>query len=166
MYRLYRGPRRMVPWTTLNLGNGITVQRAEPIPDPSAKLFQALKHFMPHSMLSTLRSNCRGEEKDYFIDMLGKLVSTIETMPKVYEQDGLGDKAIVYLHYFTSGADFHITERDTSAEQHQAFGLADFGYGGELGYISIAEMLPHPMVNLDLYWTPKTLEEVKAKKEK
>ena len=62
-------------------------------------------------------------------------------MHKVYEQGGKGDAAIVHLHYFTSSGDWYITERDTSVAQHQAFGSADLGYGPELGYISIAELI-------------------------
>jgi hypothetical protein len=68
-------------------------------------------------------------------------------MPKVYEQDGLGKKAIAH-------------ERDTSADQHQAFGLVQLaGYDAEMGYISIAELIHTNRVELDLHWTPKTLSE-------
>ena len=55
--------------------------------------------------------------------------------------DGKGDDAVVYLHYFRGGMDWYITEKDMEEEQHQAFGLADLGYGGELGYISIQELI-------------------------
>lgn len=49
-------------------------------------------------------------------------------------------------------------------EQLQAFGLADlFGDGGELGYISIEE-LKSVDAEFDLYWTPKTLREIKQPK--
>ena len=44
--------------------------------------------------------------------------------------------------------------------QIQAFGLANLGYGAELGYICIKELIEHG-IELDLYWTPKTLGEVK-----
>ena len=70
---------------------------------------------------------------------------------------------MVHLHYFTGSQDWYITERDTSEEQHQAFGLADFGDGGELGYISIAELIKHG-VELDLYWKPRTLAEIRIQK--
>ena len=93
---------------------------------------------------------------------LGNLVAN--KMAKIYEQDGKGDDAIVYLHYFhASGADWYITERDISDEQHQAFGLADLGMGfPELGYISIEE-LKSVGAELDIHWTPKTLGAVKVK---
>lgn len=48
--------------------------------------------------------------------------------------------------------------------QLQAFGLADLGYGGELGYISIVELLECG-AELDLHWTPQTLAEVKRENE-
>ncbi len=83
-------------------------------------------------------------------------------MPKTYEQDGKGDDAVVYLHYFRGDMDWYITEKDMEAEQHQAFGLADLGMGfPELGYINISELIDNN-VELDLYWEPKTLREVKA----
>jgi len=83
----------------------------------------------------------------------------ITTMPHEYETEGDQDPT-VWLHYFRGSADWHITERDSSAEQLQAFGRADlFGDGGELGYICIAELLAAG-VEIDLHWTPKRLSEV------
>jgi hypothetical protein len=91
-------------------------------------------------------------------------------MPKTYDQDGKGNDAIVYLHYFAGGeANWWITEKDAGGPddepgtgQVQAFGLADLGDGGELGYISIAEILECGG-ELDLYFRPTTLGEVKRK---
>ena len=80
-------------------------------------------------------------------------------MPRGYEQDGKGDSAIAYLHYFTGSCDWYITERDTTDEQHQAFGLADLGYGPELGYISVQELIENG-AELDLYFEPKPLKEI------
>ena len=81
-------------------------------------------------------------------------------MPKTYEQDGLGEEAVVHLHYFTGSADWWITEKDSDPDgegQVQAFGLADlFQDGGELGYISLVEILAAG-AELDLHWTPKPL---------
>ncbi len=104
-----------------------------------------------------------GEESDFFTSKLEELTKLVRTMPKTYEQDGKGDDAVVVLHYFTGGMDWYITEKDMIDDdaQHQAFGLADLGYGGELGYISIQELIDNG-VELDLYWEPKTLREVKA----
>lgn len=118
-----------------------------------------LRHFIGASQLAAIASACRGEEKDFFLSKLCELAAQVQAMPKVYEQDGLGESAVAYLHYFTGSCDWHITERDTSEAQHQAFGLANLGYGPELGYISIAELIEHG-AELDLYYTPKPLKEI------
>jgi hypothetical protein len=92
-------------------------------------------------------------------------------MPKTGEQDGKGEQATAYLHYFAGGqASWYITEKDAGSPdddpgtgQIQAFGLADlFGDGGELGYISIAEILENGG-ELDFHFTPKTLAEIRGK---
>lgn len=116
--------------------------------------------FIGRSQLIALGTVIRGEEKQFFFDKLTGLAALIETMPKTYEQDGKGEDAMVYLHYFRGGMDWYITEKDCEAEQLQAFGLADFGDGGELGYISIAELTAHD-VELDFYFTPMTLREIR-----
>ena len=78
-------------------------------------------------------------------------------MPKTYEQDGNGGDAIVSLHYFKGGMEWYILERDKSDEQEQAFGLADLGDGGELGYISIQELIENG-AEIDLYFTPHPIK--------
>jgi len=127
-----------------------------------------LNSFIGRVQLLCIRDLLRGEEKEYFKQMMRELVLRLEAMPKSYETDGQGDQAVVYLHYFLGNMDWFITEKDRGdgidQEQNQAFGLADLGYGGELGYISIAELLTNK-VDFDLYWTPKTLEEVKKGRE-
>ena len=127
-----------------------------------------LKPFIGKSQVSCLTDCLAGEEGDYFHDMLTALVERIDKMPKTYERDGLGDGAIVYLHYFKGSGDWYITEKDkgdpddTDNGQHQAFGYADLGYGAEMGYISIAELIASN-VEIDLYFTPTTVGELKAK---
>jgi hypothetical protein len=88
-----------------------------------------------------------------------ELASIVDSMPVTYATDGQGDQAIVHLHYFTAGADWYITERDVYDKQLQAFGKADLGDGGELGYISLVEILQCG-AELDLYWTAKKLAEI------
>ena len=107
----------------------------------------------------------KGEEKEWFFDKMLALAQTVRTMPKTYQQDGKGDQAIAYLHYFHSNTDAWITERDQEVEQQQAFGLVKF-YGGdpELGYISIEEWLATG-AELDFHFTPKILEEIRKKHE-
>ena len=123
-----------------------------------------LRAFVGPAQRQAIYSAMRGEEGDYFRAMIAKLIAQLEAMPKVYEQDGMGDQAVVYLHYFTGSMDWYITERDTSMEQLQAFGYANLGddESAELGYINISELIRNN-VELDLYWTPTTLEQLKAK---
>lgn len=119
------------------------------------------KDFMSERQARAVAFLMRGEEKQFFFDKVCELADMIKAMPKTMEQDGKGDNAIVYLHYFTSSADWFIYEKDMETEQHQAFGLADlFGDGGELGYISIIELLNNG-AELDFHWKPRTLGEAR-----
>lgn len=120
-----------------------------------------LNSFLSKPQSGALNRGLRGEEKEAFQEIIKRLTATINTMPKTYEQDGLGDKAVAHLHYFRGDQDFYITEKDAEDEQLQAFGLADLGYGAELGYISIIELTEND-VELDFYFSPKTLKEIKS----
>jgi hypothetical protein len=123
-----------------------------------------LKGFIGMRQLNAIATAMRGEERQFFFDKVVALEKHIKAMPKTYDQDGMGDKAIAYLHYFKGGMDWHITERDMDDEQLQAFGLANLGYGGEMGYISIVELIKNN-VELDLYWTPKTIGAIRGNDE-
>jgi len=103
-----------------------------------------------------------GEESSFFRGLVEQIAETLRTMPRTYEQDGKGDQAIVYVHLFTSGGDWWITELDKLPGQHQAFGLVDLGYGPELGYVSIPEVV-RVGAELDLHFHPTTLAEVRKK---
>lgn len=132
----------------------------------AAAAIQFLKSFVNKSQLWVLADNTRGEEGQFFIDKLCEMADRISAMPETYGQDGRGDQAIAYLHYFVGGCDWYITERDVDSDgegQVQAFGQADLGYELELGYISITELLENN-VEIDLYFAPATLAEVNRKK--
>ena len=105
----------------------------------------------------------QGEEGQFYIDKMIELATRIETMPKVYEQDGKGDEATAYLHYFYGNMDWYITEKDTEPEQNQAYGLANLGYGGEVGYISIMELTEN-RIELDYHFTPRKISELPESK--
>lgn len=137
----------------------------------ATKIFN-LSNFIGQSQLSVMKSACRGEEGEFFKAMMRDLQTKISAMPKTYETDGQGDKAVATLHYFCGGSDWYITEKDAGSPddevpgmQHQAFGLACLNGDGEnagLGYISIQELIENG-VELDLYYTPKTIGDIKAK---
>lgn len=95
-----------------------------------------LAQFMGDSQMLALSEALEVEEGMYFVKTLGELASLLDTMPRTYDQDGKGDQAVAYLHYFMGGMDWYITERDMGEEQLQAYGLADLGMGcPEQGYI-------------------------------
>jgi len=131
-----------------------------------------LNQFIGISQLSAMRSNCRGEEGEYFKKMIKKLKDQITTMPKTYETDGQGDEAMATLHYFNGGSDWYIIEKDAGSPddevqgiQAQAFGFACLNgdiQNAELGYISIEELIKYG-VELDLYYTPEKIGKIKAK---
>lgn len=136
-------------------------------PKTKAEAAGALKKlwgFIGRAQLQTFGELCFSEEKQYFFDKVVEMAEVVTTMPVTYETDGQGDQAMARLHYFTGGCDWYITERDCETEQLQAFGLADLGYGSELGYISIVELLECG-AELDLHWQPTTLADVKRKNE-
>jgi hypothetical protein len=77
----------------------------------------------------------------FFIEKIFESRDLVNSMPKTYKQEGKGDEAVIYLHYFKGSRDWWVTEKDCEFMQHQAFGLADFGYGAGYGYISIEELI-------------------------
>lgn len=126
----------------------------------AATALHELHEFIGAAQLIAIGALCHSEEKQFFFDKMIELASTVTTMPVTYQTDGQGDQAMVHLHYFIQGCDWYITERDSGTEQLQAFGKANLGFGGELGYISIVELL-EVGAELDLHWSPKTLSEIK-----
>ena len=127
---------------------------------------QFLLTFTNPAQTRALNSAMRGEEAAYFRQHLADLQRKVEAMPRTYGTDGQGGAALAGLHYFTSGADWYIVELDASAQDGnghaQAYGLADLGWGAELGYISIPELLANG-AELDLHWTPQSLDAIRAK---
>ncbi len=122
-----------------------------------------LRRFIAPAQIQAMIYGFRGEEKEFFAAKIAEYSDRFDAMPKTYEQEGKGDQAIVSLHYFKGACDWYITERDMEEVQQQAFGLADLGYGGELGYISIEEIIKLD-VELDLYFKPCTLASLRAKR--
>ena len=133
----------------------------------AAKAMGKINQFMGAAQLKVMGDGCRGPEADYFKDKIVEMAGVIEGMPVSYETDGLGMDAVVQLHYFLNGWDWYITEKDVNKDgrgQLQAFGFADSGegFGPELGYISIKEIV-RCGAELDLHWTPCTLRQIKEK---
>lgn len=120
-------------------------------------------HFIPVQQKRLIIECLDGEEREFFLNKMMELQETIQSMPVTYQQDGLGDNAIAHLHYFSGGQNWYITEKDREGDGTiQAFGMVDLGFGSEMGYISIAELVQINMIELDLHWQKKTLAEISA----
>ena len=124
-----------------------------------------LEKFINPNQLKTLRGLAQhSEEQEHFQEILINLEGQIQRMPGPGEQSEAVDP-ICHLHYFGPNSDHWIIERDSlESYQEQAFcfaclgGLEEFA---ELGYVSIPDLLINN-VELDLYFEPKPLSQVKA----
>jgi len=134
-----------------------------------------LNQFIGKSQLLAMREACRGEEGVFFRAMIQELEAKIKTMPKTYETELQGEEAIVTLHYFMGGSDWWIIERDAGASDDVAQGVQAQAFGftclngdtenSEMGYISIQELIENG-VELDLYYTPEKIGDIKARTRK
>ena len=78
-----------------------------------ALLNGVLKDFIGPQQRECVVSAFRGEERQFFYDLMVRLAGQVATMPKSYETDGQGDAAVAHLHYFAGGsANWYITEKD------------------------------------------------------
>jgi len=131
---------------------------------PNAELSRKIKELSPFvgdAQLKVLYTMALGEEYEEGLRILSKLHDTILTMPKSYESDGQGDKAIAHLHYFNPSSDAYITERDMEDEQQQAFGLMSLnGNPPELGYINLKELTDNGF-EIDCHYEPISLAEIR-----
>ena len=158
----------LVDKSTDNQGPAIDL---EDLKDSANIAMQMLTKYVSVTQLACIQESMRGEEGEYFCELVCDLAYQFTFAPTSYEQDGMGDKSIAYFHYFRGGADWYITELDAGSyaddgtfddTQKQAFGLADMGCP-EKGYISIEELIKHG-VELDFYWEPKPLANCKPNK--
>ena len=128
----------------------------KPTAEKGLAALNSVRQFLSRSQFKTIAEAMKGEEGRFFIDKAVVLAQLIDGMAKSYEQGGKEDPT-AYLHYFKGSADWHITEKDATGKgTEQAFGLSDLGQGGELGYISIDELVRNN-AELDLHFEPKPL---------
>ena len=125
----------------------------------TVQTLSTLRRIIPIHQFQDINALMRGEEREWFAEKLVELEHVFNTMPKTYEAEDAGGDAIVHLHYFSSGGDWWITERDQEYAQQQAYGLADMGYR-EMGYIDIVGLIRSPHVELDLHWKPIPVKEL------
>lgn len=133
---------------------------------------RTLEHFIGPAQMAALVEACRGEEGQAFRAKVQEYATRVKQMPDTYQTTADGG-ALAYLHYFTAGSDWWIVEKDAGApddepsergKQVQAYGYALLNgdrQNAESGYISIQELIENG-AELDLYWTPKPLGDVRA----
>lgn len=112
-----------------------------------------LRDYMPAAQRAVVTAALHGEESAALGDRLDVLSATLRRMPALWETDGHGVRAIARLHWFAASADWWLVELDATGRQ--GFGLFDLGqgFGLELGYFSLPELL-HAGAELDLHWQP------------
>jgi hypothetical protein len=84
-------------------------------------------------------------------------------LPPLYSQEGKGGTAVAYVKYFSPSGSWSWYGLEFDGRDI-FFGLVD-GHCKELGYFSLSELesVNGPMglpIERDLYWKPKTLEEI------
>lgn len=120
-----------------------------------------IEGYMPSSEFRVIKDYTKhSEEKQFFIEKAKEIADIIKAMPDLYEQDGKGENAIVYLHYFAPSFDTYILEINRN-DPSDAFGLTiSHDSAVELGYVNINELKKYS-VELDLHFVPKTVGEIR-----
>jgi hypothetical protein len=131
-----------------------------------------IKKIVPRSMLLSInesltereRAKRNGQDFENF-DYFENLIEGYREIPKLYYQDGKGKNAIVYLHYFSGGTDWYITELDK--QTNEAYGyviLNEDTQNSEFGYVDINDLVTNNRIEVDLYWSFQTLNEIFEKR--
>jgi hypothetical protein len=132
-------------------------------PEETRRAWETVRPFINGEQYAVLERAASGEEGEYFRAVVNGLAKTIESIPKTYEQDGVGDDSIVHLHYFRGESDWYITENDIKDGSTTGFGFAvlngDF-VSAEFGYISVSELTALG-AELDLHFVKTSLKNVK-----
>ena len=130
---------------------------------PTAEALAIFKSLTPRGQYAAVLEGLKGEEGQFFVDVIARIADIWRDMPKTYETDGQGMEALARLHWFTGGGNWWLVEKDIDSDgegQIQAFGVADLGQGcRELGYISLVEIL-RAGAELDFHFTPVTVGEI------
>lgn len=121
--------------------------------------------FMPKHQKQLVQRYDDGDKKQ----ILDGVEAMLKALPRAYAQDGKGDRAIVHVHYFYGESDWYVTEFHPDRENpayDRLYGFAILNGDtqfAEMGYQSLSELANSGKVELDFYWQPETLGEVKAK---
>jgi len=120
--------------------------------------------FMPKHQKSIVQNYDDDDKRQ----ILEGIEANLKNLKGYRSQDGLGDQAMVYAHYFYGQTDYFITETDFDPEAgyENLFGFAILNGDtqfAELGAVGLEELTESRRIELDFYWTPVTLAEAKAR---
>lgn len=156
------------------IGGGIGAGSKEDAQKYIITFFNVLKLIVPKNMMKSLQEEVTLQVKQkgtISLDEIenyepyNKLVGRFLDIPKLYFQDEKRKNAICYLHYFSSSSDWYITELDKTTGK--AFGYVILNgdtQNSEFGYIDMNELIVNDSIEIDLYWSPQTLNEIFEKK--
>lgn len=133
----------------------------EPVPTEGKLKISDIPKIVRMIMPEHQQKVIKGSEE--FWGIIKNLQERALEIPAIYAQDGKGDEAIVYLHYFYGGSDWFITEWDSEDEFFGFAVLNQDTQNAELGYIQRTELTQTPPIELDFHWRKKTLKEAKKK---
>lgn len=129
----------------------------------SKKIFELTallaENLIPRRQMAFIKELAKdSEEVEALTDQLLEVTKQTRLAPNLRETDGQGKKAMVVLHYFAGSSDWWIVEVDPNEKTF--FGWVSLNGGEpECGYIDVAELV-WQNVEIDLYWRPKSVEEV------
>ena len=88
-------------------------------------------------------------------------------LPALYDQDGKGDEAIAYVKFFSPVGSWTLYVTEFNGED-TLYGLVTGVQFPELGYSSLSEISNTRLkmglhIERDMYFTPTTIGEIKAK---
>jgi hypothetical protein len=125
--------------------------------------YKSLQKVLPLNQIKFLSQLDKEGELEYE-PILDRLDKEIENIPsKAIEND----LAIIAAHYFLHGSDWYVLEYHPKNNEFFGFVVLQGDYqNAELGYFSFSELdqfnkWPN-LINLDFYWTPKTLSKLKV----
>lgn len=142
--------------------------------DLKASAYVALRYlepYLPPHQAEAIKSNLRGEEGEYFMQLLCDLAEQFMFAPRTYDQSDVRDP-IAHFHYFKGGYDCYVTELDIGdpecpddLTQHQVRAYARYDHMPEYAELSYAHFpeLFESKVDLDFHWEPTPLSEIKRK---
>ena len=113
----------------------------------------AVAAIIPYNQLAVTKKNLHA-----FAAEIERLETQLAKCPKRYETYGMKEHPAIF-HYFYGGTDMYICEYDQ--EESLMFGFVILNgdlQNAEWGYISLAEILPIPIMNIDYHFEEQSIE--------